>query len=78
MKSLKELREEACITQEGMARRLNISKAHYCNLENGKRRLSYPMAVEISKILDESLSNIFFEGQVIKTITNKDLDGRIH
>ena len=70
MKSLKEIREEKEITQEDMAHSLKISKSHYCNLENGKRRLSYGLAKNISNILDVPLDGIFFEGQVINLKTN--------
>jgi putative transcriptional regulator len=62
-RTLKEIRNEKSIGQQFMAERLGISKAHYCNIENGKRGLSYPMAVAISKILDVPIQDIFFEHQ---------------
>ncbi|HBC94694.1 MAG TPA: XRE family transcriptional regulator [Pelotomaculum sp.] len=59
-KSLKSIRAEKGIGQQFMANQLGISKTHYCNLENGKRRLSYAMALQISQILKVPIQNIFF------------------
>lgn len=68
-KTLKEIRLENGLGQKFMSEQLGVSKPHYCNLENGNRRLSYSMAVKISAILNVPLQDIFFEKQVAKTKT---------
>ena len=68
-KPLKEIRLGKKIGQKSMSEQLGISKAHYCNLENGKRRLSYSMALKIASILKVPIQNIFFEKQGAKMKT---------
>lgn len=69
MKKLKELRKSKKLTHQTMANILNISKPFYWQLENGKRRLSYDMAVKISKILDTKPDDLFYQEFIEK---NKD------
>ena len=57
--------------QQTMADNLGISKSHYCNLENGKRRLSYATALKISGILKVPIQNIFFEEHDAKMKTGR-------
>ena len=61
MNKLKELRELKKFTHQMMANHLNISKSFYWQLENGKRRLSYNMAVKIADILKTTPDNIFYQ-----------------
>lgn len=61
MKKLKELRKAKKFTHQMMADYLNISKPFYWQLENGKRRLSYEMAVKISNILESKPDDIFYQ-----------------
>lgn len=68
-KTLKEIRLEHGLGQKFMSEQLGVSKPHYCNLENGNRRLSYGMAVKIAAVLNVPLQDIFFEKQVAKTKT---------
>lgn len=58
---LKELREENGITSDYISKILNISKAFYSQIENGRRRLSYDMAVKISKIFDMKPDELFYD-----------------
>ena len=44
-----------------MAEKLGISKPFYCQIENGKRRLTYEMAVKISAIFKKKPDAIFYE-----------------
>ncbi len=67
MHELKEIREKNHITCEEMAKRLNISKPFYWQLENNKRRLSYDMALKIAKIFKKKPDDIFY-----KEFKNKD------
>ncbi len=61
MNKLKELRKAKKLTHQMMADYLNISKPFYWQLENGKRRLSYNMAVKIADILKTTPDNIFYQ-----------------
>lgn len=58
-KKLKEIRYQKKYTTQIMADKLGISKAFYCQIENGVRRLSYDMAVRISKVFNLSPDELF-------------------
>lgn len=58
---LKELRKKNKFTARVMAEKLGISKPFYCQIENGKRRLTYEMAVKISAIFHKKPDAIFYE-----------------
>ena len=60
-KKLKERRYRKCITTKEMAEYLNISKAFYCQIENGRRRLSYEMAVKIADFYGVKPDTLFYE-----------------
>lgn len=59
--TLKTKRLEAGFTLADMSDRLNISKTYYYHIENGTRRLSYFMAVEISDIFNTKPDILFYE-----------------
>lgn len=59
MDRLQKLREEYGLTQKQMGEKLGISESYYCQLENGKRRMSLPTAVKIASIFNKSLDDIF-------------------
>ncbi|HHW69020.1 MAG TPA: helix-turn-helix transcriptional regulator [Tenericutes bacterium] len=58
---LRELRKSKKYTTEDMGKKLGISKAFYCQIENNKRRLSYDMAVRISEIFKLKPDTIFYD-----------------
>ncbi len=58
---LKELRTENKLTTQQMADKLSISKGYYSQLENYKRKLSYKLAYDISKIFNLKPDDIFYE-----------------
>ena len=60
MNELKKLRLEKRYTCRIMAEALNVSKPFYWQLENGKRRLSYEMAVKIAAIFKAKPDQIFY------------------
>ena len=60
LKKLKYLRNCNGYTIEYMANLLNICNAHYCQIENGNRNLSYKRAVEIADIFNLKPDNIFY------------------
>lgn len=69
MERLKELRKSKKFSHQYMADRLNISKPFYWQIEKGKRRLSYDMAVKIASIFKMKPDEIFYE-DFIKKIEN--------
>ena len=67
---LKKIREEKGYTSDYISKELNISKAFYSQIENGKRRLSYDMAVNISKLFNMKPDELFYDDhkKVLKNI----------
>lgn len=61
MSSLKKIRLKYGYTCDDMARKLNISKPYYWQIENGQRKLSYQMAVKISSIFKMKPDEIFYK-----------------
>ena len=61
---LKELRKKKKLTAREMAEKLEISKPFYCQIENGKRRLTYDMAVRIAQIFKKKPDAIFYEDHI--------------
>jgi len=59
MSIIKEAREKAGLTQLEVAKKLNISDSFLSQLENGKRKLSLQMAINIAKALGMDPSDIF-------------------
>ena len=57
---LKEKRYSKKYTNKIMAEKLGISKAFYCQIENGSRKLSYEMAVKIADIFNCKPDNLFY------------------
>lgn len=61
---LKEIREKNKMTSEYISKSLGISKAFYSQIENGKRRLSYNMAVNIANIFNMKPDELFYEDHI--------------
>lgn len=59
LENLKVLREKKNFSCKYMANRLEVTVPYYWMIENGKRGLSYEMAVKIARILDTTPDNIF-------------------
>lgn len=64
LQKLKELREQSGLTYQQVADIAGISKEHYWFIENGKRRLSYKMAVRIAKVFNKKPDDIFLEQEL--------------
>ena len=60
MNELKKIRKKNNITYEEMAKKLNISKTYYWQIENRKRTLSYQMAIKIAAIFKTKPDKIFY------------------
>jgi DNA-binding XRE family transcriptional regulator len=56
---LKALRVEHQFTQADMARKINISKNDYAKKENGKKYFDFEDCLEISKVFNKPLKEIF-------------------
>ena len=54
-----------------MAEFLGISKAFYSQIENGKRKLSYDMAVEIARIFHLQPDSVFYHDHITKEVGEK-------
>jgi len=61
MQKLKELRKNNKYSYQCMANLLGISKPFYWQIENGKRRLSYVMAIKISKVFEMMPDELFYD-----------------
>lgn len=59
LEKLKELRVQNDLTYQQVADEAGISKEHYWFIENGKRGLTYEMAVRIAKVFKKSPDEIF-------------------
>ena len=62
---LVELRKEKNYSYEDMAKKLEISKCFYWQIEHKKRRLYYDMAKRIASIFNMKPDDIFFEPPTI-------------
>lgn len=74
MDKLLKAREKQGLTQKQIAEKLGISESYYCQLENGKRRMSLPVALQIAAILKTTPNDIFwpdnFAERQVKTGTD--------
>lgn len=61
MDNLKKLRIEKNLTVLSISKIIGISPTYYWQLENGKRRLYYELAVKIAKIFNKKPDEIFYE-----------------
>lgn len=61
MTKLKEIRLQANLSCSDMSKRLHISKTHYWQIEQKRRRLYYDMALRISYIFGMKPDSLFYE-----------------
>ena len=59
LNNLKVLRESKDISYQTMAEQLDVSLQYYWMIENGKRGLSYEMAIKIASVLGTTPDKIF-------------------
>lgn len=57
---LKEIRCKNHLTLKDVSERVGISKAFYCQLENGKRRLLYETAIKIASVFNVRPDYLFY------------------
>lgn len=58
---LKEIREKNNLTYQQVAELIGITKPYYWQIENGKRGLSYELAVKIAAVYKTTPDDIFLE-----------------
>lgn len=62
MERLKEIREEAGLTQKQFAKLIGISKSSYGHYEIGRRKLPVEIAKDIGKALDINWWELYEDG----------------
>lgn len=67
LEKLKEARESNGLTFQQVADQVGLTKQGYWMIENGKRGLSYPMAVKIADVFDMKPDDIFLDSELTKT-----------
>ncbi|WP_078391211.1 helix-turn-helix transcriptional regulator [Shouchella patagoniensis] len=58
---LKQVRLENHMTLEEVAKRIHVSTPFYWQVENGKRGLSYELAVRIANVFSLKPDDLFFD-----------------
>lgn len=58
---LRQNRKKKKYTIEDMGNKLQISKSYYSQIETGKKKLSYPLAVAIAAIFYKKPDQLFYE-----------------
>lgn len=66
LKNLQNLRIEKKISYQEMSEKLDVSFQYYWMIENGKRGLSYEMAIKIASILGTTPDNIFLSNDLTR------------
>jgi putative transcriptional regulator len=64
LEKLKVIRNKKGLTCKQVADLVGISKEYYWMIENGKRRLTYDLAVKIAKVFDTSPDDIFLDSEL--------------
>jgi len=64
---LKAIRNKEGLTCQQVADQVNISKEFYWMIENGKRRLTYELAVKIAKVFKSSPDYIFLDSELTRS-----------
>ena len=64
---LKEIREKFDKTHQDVADLIGVSKPYYWQIENGKRGLSYELAVKIASVFGKTPDEIFLTEELTKT-----------
>lgn len=61
---LKSIRLKSGLTFEDVAETIGVSKPYYWQIENGKRGLSYEMAVKIASVFNMKPDDIFLQDEL--------------
>lgn len=63
---LKHIREQSGKNYQEVADEIGVSKPYYWQIENGKRRLSYELAVKIASVFGKKPDEIFLLDELTK------------
>jgi len=63
---LKSIRVSHKMTYKQVADEVGITKEYYWQIENGKRRLSYDLAVKIARVFGKTPDDIFLADELTK------------
>jgi putative transcriptional regulator len=64
---LKEMRTKEGLTCQEVANQIGKSKEYYWMIENGKRRLTYELAVKIANVFKSSPDYIFLDNELTRS-----------
>ncbi|MGE7901995.1 helix-turn-helix domain-containing protein [Bacillus paramycoides] len=64
LEKLKEIRVVNKMSLQNVADSIGVSKPYYWQIENGKRRLTYDLAVRISGVFNLTPDDIFLESEL--------------
>lgn len=67
LEKLKKLRDENGLTYQQVADKVGVSKEYFWMIENGKRRLTYELAVKIAKVFKSSPDYIFLDNELTRS-----------
>lgn len=67
LEKLKNMRESEVLTYQQVADEVGISKEYYWMIENGKRRLTYELAVKIAQVFKSSPDYIFLDNELTRS-----------
>jgi transcriptional regulator with XRE-family HTH domain len=71
---LKIVRMEKGILQKQLSDAVGVSESYYCQLENGSRRMSLPVAQKIAQVLGVSLDDLFMPFNFAKCKVKEDAE----
>lgn len=66
------MREIENLTCQQVADEVGISKEYYWMIENGKRRLTYELAVRIARVFKSSPDYIFLDSELTRSELSKE------
>ena len=66
LEKLKKMRESKGLTYQQVADEVGITKEYYWMIENGKRGLTYPLAVKIAAVFKSSPDYIFLDNELTR------------
>lgn len=67
LEKLKNTRNEAGLTCQQVANKIGVTKEYYWMIENGKRRLTYELAVKIARVFNTSPDYIFLDNELTRS-----------
>lgn len=71
MKVLKEHRLHKNYSCQTMARKLGISKTYYWQIEQGRRRITYDLAIQLAEIFQTTPDTLLYEDTLKQILENK-------